>query len=78
MRILCEGFSLEIVKLPKGFVTNWALKATIGKEEKFRTFYYKADAIKDIEEWRRYNRFGFETEFFGRHNWRPIGDHRKK
>jgi hypothetical protein len=67
--IQCDGFTLEVVRLPKGAIVNWALKATMRGEEKFRAYYYKVDAIRNIEEWRNYNKFSFECEFFARHNW---------
>ena len=71
-RVECEGFTLEVARLPKGAIVNWALKATMQDQEKFRGYYYKQDAIDNINEWRGYDRFGFEIEFFGRHNWNTL------
>ena len=70
--IQCKGFTLEVVKLPKGAITNWGLKATMGGQEKYRPYYYKADAIRNIGEWERYDRLGFECEFLVRHNWQTL------
>ena len=72
--IQCNGFTLQVVKLPKGFIVNWVLRATMQNQDRYRAYYYKRDAIANIEEWRKYNRFGFEAEFFGRHNWQRLED----
>jgi hypothetical protein len=42
-----KGYTLEIVKMKKG----WAQKATIGNESRDRTFYYKKDAERNLDEW---------------------------
>lgn len=66
----CDGFTLDVVRLPKGHITKWAIKATMGEVSKYRSFYYKADAELEIKlEWANYSRFAMETELFYRHNW---------
>jgi hypothetical protein len=70
--IQCDGFILEVVRLPRGAIVNWGLKATMNKQDRYRAYYYKADAIRNIEEWRRYDKFGFKGEFWGRHNWQTL------
>ena len=62
--IQCDGFSLQVFKLPKGCITNWALRAMMQNQDRYRAYYYKKDAIANIEEWRRYDRFGFEVEYY--------------
>jgi hypothetical protein len=49
METIGNGYTLSIVKM-KGHC-KWAVKATIGKEFRYRPFYYKVDAEKDFAYW---------------------------
>lgn len=42
---------LEVIKVQGS--CNWAVKATINSESRYRGFYYKSYAVKDIKEWER-------------------------
>lgn len=44
--------SLTVVKVTGH--AKWAEKAVYGKEIRYHTYYYKAEAIKGLEEWSYY------------------------
>ena len=51
-KIKCAGFTLEAVKIEGG----WAQKATLTEtgESRYRTYHYKAEAEKGLNEWTNY------------------------
>ena len=71
-KAICDGFTLEVVKTPTSKPVKWALKATMNGKDLYRLYYYKADAARNLEEWARYDRLGFDLEFNCRHNWQPL------
>jgi hypothetical protein len=53
MTLQNERFILEIVKPKrKGYGSKgWAIKATIDGISRYRFYYYKEDALREISEW---------------------------
>lgn len=65
----CNGYTLEIVKMSRG----WAQKATVGDESRYRMFYYRHDAVVNLEEWTGYKNVGdFKRDFY--HNFKSLED----
>ncbi len=62
-----SGYKLEIVKV-KGNGSHWAIKATMGNEVRYRGYYYKAEAIKNMETWEDCNNLYFPREFYHNFN----------
>ena len=64
-KIQCEGFTLEIVKPKrKGYSgKGWAIKAIVNGIARYRFYYYKADAERNISEWTR-NQLSFASRDF--------------
>jgi len=54
MKIECEGFTLEVVKVKYG----WAQKATVGNESRYRLYHYKKEAELGLSEWTNYQPVG--------------------
>lgn len=50
---MAERFTVEVIKV-KGLV-NWAIKAVVGSEARYRGYYYKREAIANLPEWERYH-----------------------
>ena len=52
MKIKCDGFTLEVVKVKGG----WAQKATLNEtgESRYRIYHYKNEAEKTLREWENY------------------------
>jgi len=65
MKIDCDGFTLEVIKVKGG----WAQKATINDtgESRYRTYRYKREAEHGLEEWTNYQPLMFFMREF-RHN----------
>jgi len=60
VRIECDGFTLEVVKVKGG----WAQKATMGGESRYRFYHYKREAERTLSEWENYQPSGvFRREF---------------
>ena len=56
------SYELEIIKVKaKGF--SWAIKATVQNTFRYRGFYYKKEAVIDIESWKGLNDFFFMRDF---------------
>lgn len=67
--IKCNGYTLQVVRLKPPF--RWAQKATIGKESRYRLYYYKNDAIAGLAVWTDYkNANEFMRDF--RHNFNSL------
>lgn len=52
--ILCNGYTLNIVKLKD----CWAVEAKVGEETRYRKFHYKKDAERDLNDWKDYRNAG--------------------
>lgn len=62
---MVRRFTLEIIKV-KG-KANWAIKAVVDNlfwHPRYRGYYYKKDAIKDLSEWENYQRDATAIDIF--------------
>lgn len=66
-----SGVLLEIVKV-RGEGSNWAQKATVNGEVRYRGFYYKREAIRNLLEWENivadFGQGGFMRDFYHNFN----------
>lgn len=44
-------FALEVVKVKSSTGAHWAIKAVVGKEIRYRGYYYKAEAVISMKIW---------------------------
>ena len=68
------AYKLEVVKVKSSHGARWAVKATVGNEVRcvrYRGFYYKKDAQRDIGTWEDYKDCDFLGEF--KHNFDTAG-----
>jgi len=60
------SYELKIVKVAKGF--SWAVKAIFQNKCRYRGFYYKKEAMLDMETWKGLEDFVFIREFLHNFN----------
>ena len=58
-----RSYVLEIVKV-SGIGSNWAIKATMGDEIRYRGYCYKKEAIKNMDTWIDCEPWYFPREFY--------------
>ena len=56
-----NGYTLQLVRV-KGRA-KWAVKATVGSVSRYRGFYYKAEAQRDMKRWEGLILMFFMREF---------------
>ena len=64
-----KRFTLQIVKVkstPTGIY--WAIKAVVGNKIRYRVYYYKAEAEKNMETWVDCESWYFPREFYHNFN----------
>ncbi len=71
--IQCGGFTLEVIRV-KSRYCNWAIKATLNFQVRYRGYYYKDKAIQGMTEWAEgfTDAMFFEREFY--HNFHSAED----
>ena len=60
-------YTLEIIKV-KGSGFQWAIRATMNGELRYRGYRYKAEAIKNMETWVACENWYFPREFYHNFN----------